>query len=46
MVKTYHLVHHNVRTMNEATLLVELQSRFSFSSTLGNFLQVLKVHFH
>lgn len=43
-VKTYHLVHHNVRTMNEATLLGELPNRFSFM--LGNFLQVLKVHFH
>lgn len=45
MVKTYHLVHHSVRTMNEATLLGDLQNRFSFSFTLRNFLQV-KVHFH
>lgn len=43
-VKTYHLVHHNVRTMNEAALLGDLQNRFSF--TLRNFLQVLKVHSH
>lgn len=44
-VKTYHLVHHNVRTMNEAALLGGLQNRFSVSFTLRNFLQV-KVHSH